>query len=162
MPTDNMTREEVLAIAKEVMADGVISQEESDRTVVALNSALAIMDKQAEREADIHAQYQDKLKEKDAQLLKIIGAFVSSVMIMSIVLFTAAGLSIKSIIGMGGTLAAQFLLGIVIVWLKDRAPAVVAGIKKATEIIKPLLDPRVQAGVEVISKLVEGAKNGNN
>lgn len=153
-----MTKDDIKKVVMDVIADNQITPVESDKTIAALNGALAIMDKTSEREADIHAQYQDKLKDKDTQLLKVLSAFISSVLLSTIVLLTTLGVSWDSIAGIGATLGIQFLVGLVIVWLKDKAPVVVAALKKGTEVVRPLLSPAARQGLDTLTKIVGDAE----
>lgn len=153
-----MTKDDIKKVVMDVIADNQITPDESNKTIAALNGALAIMDKTSEREADIHAQYQDKLKDKDTQLLKVLSAFISSVLLSTIVLLTTLGVSWDSIAGIGATLGIQFLVGLVIVWLKDKAPVVVAALKKGTEVVRPLLSPAARQGLDTLTKIVGDAE----
>jgi len=153
-----MTKDDIKKVVMDVIADNQITPVESDKTIAALNGALAIMDKPSEREADIHAQYQDKLKDKDTQLLKVLSAFISSVLLSTIVLLTTLGVSWDSIAGIGATLGIQFLVALVIVWLKDKAPVVVAALKKGTEVVRPLLSPAARQGLDTLTKIVGDAE----
>jgi len=150
-----ISKDELKKLIGEILADGQISSQESDKTVMALTVAITIMNKQEERESELISKYEDKFKEKDSQLLKVMGAFASAVMIQIAVLFGMNQVDPGAVLMIGVSIFIQVMLGILIVWLKDRAPALLPYIKRGTEIIKPLVNPTIQAGLTAIGKLID-------
>lgn len=139
----------------EILADQTVTPDEVDKTVYALNGALNIMDKQAEREKTIVAAYEDKLKDKDKQTLKLMAAFATAVIINTVLILVVAGLSFLSILLMLGQVAVAIIIGIVIAWLKEHAPIVLDLLQKGTDVVRPILPAPVQQGIATIGKVVD-------
>ena len=145
-------------LAKEIeaiIADGKISDQEHDSTISALKLALVIMSKQEERENDIRGEYEDKLKEKDGIIVKI-GALIGlGFGTQSLFQFINNGTPPESILLSMLMFLASFGVSLGILLLKEKMPALVSKIKSVTDVIKPMVDPKVRQGLDVISEVLE-------
>jgi hypothetical protein len=142
----------------EVLADNMITPDESEKVTKALNAACAVMDKQSEREDAIKVEYEQKLKDKDALIVKLMGVYASAVIGQVMVSMGILGVNPQVFWLMLASIGIQIGMGIVYFVLKEKAPAILNVIRKGTDIVKPLLPVEVQQGIDTIKKVIDETK----
>ena len=155
MPIEVNEKQDLKTTMSDVTADGKITPDESDRAVAGLSLALKIIDKQEERESSIKAEYEDKLKEKDGHIVKVMGMYAAAVVGQLVVNMGILGINSTTFLLLLASVGIQIVMGMVYFVLKEKAPGLLIAIRKATDIVKPMLDPAIQAGIDTVEKKLD-------
>jgi hypothetical protein len=150
------------ALAREVatlIEDDKITSEESDRTVAALKLAIQLTRQQEDAKAEIIADYEDRLKAKDKQVVVLTTIIAGAIFGSAIMQYLQDGMDWTRIGFMLLQIGIGILSAILILFIKQRVPALLPKLKSATDILVPLVDPRLKQGLQAVGQIVDAVEN---
>jgi len=160
MPIEINNTDELKNDITQIVKDGQVTPDESDVAVKSLNTAFKIMTEHDNIMAEQKAEYEDKLKQKDALIVKISSLVAGSFFGQSALQFWLFNVPLDKLLIAGLLFLCSFLGSIGILYLQKAFPSLLPKFKSTVEVIKPLVDPNVKQGLEGLEKLVEGEPSG--
>lgn len=146
--------------AEAILKDDKIDEHEEEVAKTILGLYIKMIDKEAELLDTVKADYEDKLKKKDDQLVQICTVLIGAMLGTTIFEMIGNGYSPVSIILLGVKIGLGMLMSVGVMFIKAKFPSLLMPLIKGTEILKPLADPVIATALDKMNAMLV-KENGN-